>query len=24
MTDKGESLMPVLDAMCKWGLQFVE
>ncbi|WP_408610341.1 winged helix-turn-helix transcriptional regulator [Lacrimispora sphenoides] len=24
MTDKGESLMPVLDAMCKWGHQFVE
>lgn len=24
LTDKGESLMPVLDAMCKWGHQFVE
>jgi len=24
LTDKGKSLMPVLDAMCKWGHQFVE
>lgn len=24
LTDKGESLMPVLDAMCKWGHQFVD
>ncbi|MBN3431985.1 transcriptional regulator [Clostridium botulinum] len=24
LTDKGDSLMPVLDAMCKWGHQFVE
>lgn len=24
LADKGESLMPVLDAMCKWGHQFVD
>lgn len=24
LTDKGNSLMPVLDAMCKWGHQFVK
>jgi DNA-binding HxlR family transcriptional regulator len=24
LSDKGVSLMPVLDAMCKWGHQFVE
>lgn len=24
LTDKGDSLMPVLDAMCKWGHEFVE
>lgn len=24
LTDKGESLMPVLDAMCNWGHQFVD
>lgn len=24
LTDKGYSLMPVLEAMCKWGHQFVE
>jgi DNA-binding HxlR family transcriptional regulator len=24
LTDKGVSLMPVLDAMCNWGHQFVD
>lgn len=24
LTEKGVSLMPVLDAMCKWGHQFVK
>lgn len=24
LTEKGDSLMPVLDSMCKWGHKFVE